>query len=268
MLSYLQGVDLFVPQTTLMQPKEGIVPVTARDSFVSPSLVCAGGVIAAFFEGCMDAEYQCAQLCPFLLMLLRSTSTLCGIGPLLLVRSIKDTLRAHNVLGAAEGKESLGVVLRRTTITKGNGMFPHAGGFDVSYEGGCWREGGLEPKLVVGDVTNPTGDKQSGRIEWGGPKLLSKRISSASHEGDWTEFIASGGAGVVMEDGTLVFSLMAKIEAEDVYSMIVYSTDNGSAWGLCEDISLWNALTPRHRVGGISSHDCWLREWPEGVRVA
>ncbi|RNE98085.1 trans-sialidase [Trypanosoma cruzi] len=132
----------------------------------------------------MNAEYQCGQLCPFLLMLLRGASTLCGIGPLLLVRSIKDTLRAHNVLGVAEGKESLGVVLRRTTTTKGNGMFPHAGGSDVSYEGGCWREGGLEPKLVVGDAANPTGGRQSGRIEWGDTKLLLKLISSASHEGE------------------------------------------------------------------------------------
>ncbi|RNC43333.1 trans-sialidase [Trypanosoma cruzi] len=57
-----QGVDLFVPQTTLVQPKDGIVPVTTRDSFASPSLVSAGGVIAAFAEGHMDAEYQCGQL--------------------------------------------------------------------------------------------------------------------------------------------------------------------------------------------------------------
>ncbi|RNC34493.1 trans-sialidase [Trypanosoma cruzi] len=57
-----RGVDLFVAQTTLVQPKDGIVPVTARDSFVAPSLVSAGRVIAVFFEGCMDAEYQCAQV--------------------------------------------------------------------------------------------------------------------------------------------------------------------------------------------------------------
>ncbi|ESS61971.1 trans-sialidase [Trypanosoma cruzi Dm28c] len=177
-----RGVDLFVPQTTLVQPKDGIVPVTTRDSFDSPSLVSAGGVIAAFFEGCMDAEYQCAQLCPFLLMWLRGTSTLCGIGPLLLVWSIKDTLMAHTVPGAAEREESSGVVLRPTTITKGNGVFPLAGGSDVSYEGVCWREGGLELKLFVGDVTNPTGGKQSGRIEWADPKPLSKLISSASHK--------------------------------------------------------------------------------------
>ncbi|RNC54316.1 putative trans-sialidase [Trypanosoma cruzi] len=47
---------------TLVQPKDGTVPVTTRDSFASPSLVSAGGVIAAFAEGHMDAEYQGGQL--------------------------------------------------------------------------------------------------------------------------------------------------------------------------------------------------------------
>ncbi|RNC32654.1 hypothetical protein TcCL_Unassigned04715 [Trypanosoma cruzi] len=58
----LQGADLFVPRTTLVQPKDGIVPVTTRDSFASPSLASAGGVIAAFAEGHTDAEYQGGQL--------------------------------------------------------------------------------------------------------------------------------------------------------------------------------------------------------------
>ncbi|EAN87246.1 trans-sialidase, putative, partial [Trypanosoma cruzi] len=46
-----QGVDLFVPQTTQVVPKGGTSQETMRDSFVSPSLVSAGGVIAAFAEG-------------------------------------------------------------------------------------------------------------------------------------------------------------------------------------------------------------------------
>ncbi|ESS54919.1 trans-sialidase [Trypanosoma cruzi Dm28c] len=58
----LQEVDLFVPRTTLLQLKGGIVPITTRDSFASPSLVSAGGVIAAFAEGHMDVEYQGGQL--------------------------------------------------------------------------------------------------------------------------------------------------------------------------------------------------------------
>ncbi|KAF5220119.1 hypothetical protein ECC02_006915 [Trypanosoma cruzi] len=57
-----RGVVLFLAQTTLVQPKDGIVPVTTRDSFASPSLVSAGGVIAVFFEGYIDAEYQGGQL--------------------------------------------------------------------------------------------------------------------------------------------------------------------------------------------------------------
>ncbi|KAF5217441.1 hypothetical protein ECC02_009698 [Trypanosoma cruzi] len=57
-----RGVVLFLPQTTLVQPKDGIVPVTTRDSFASPSLFSAGGVIAAFAEGHMDAGYQGGQL--------------------------------------------------------------------------------------------------------------------------------------------------------------------------------------------------------------
>ncbi|RNC32172.1 putative trans-sialidase [Trypanosoma cruzi] len=48
-----------------------------------------------------------------------------------------------------------------------------------------------------------------------------------------------------MEDGALVFPLMAKDEAEDVCSMIIYSTDSGSAWALSEDTSPAECLNPR-----------------------
>ncbi|RNC45774.1 trans-sialidase [Trypanosoma cruzi] len=57
----LQRVDLFVPQTAQVLPKTG-TGSSWRDSFVSPSLVSAGGVIAAFAECHMDAEYQGGQL--------------------------------------------------------------------------------------------------------------------------------------------------------------------------------------------------------------
>ncbi|RNF09489.1 trans-sialidase [Trypanosoma cruzi] len=64
-------------------------------------------------------------------------------------------------------------------------------------------------------------------------------------KGERTEFIASGGAGVLMEDGTLVFPLMAVDEAEDVYSMIVHSTDYGSTWSLAVDMSSAECFYPR-----------------------
>ncbi|RNC52984.1 trans-sialidase [Trypanosoma cruzi] len=113
---------------------------------------------------------------------------------------------------------------------EGNKVFLLAGSTALSPVNGSWEEGGLELKLVVGEVTNPTGGEKSGWINWGDPKPLPNLISSASHKGKWTEFIASGGSGVLMEDGTIVFSLMAMNEKNevDVYSMIIYSTDNGN----------------------------------------
>ncbi|RNC35149.1 sialidase, partial [Trypanosoma cruzi] len=82
-------------------------------------------------------------------------------------------------------------------------------------------------------------------IKWGDPRPLPKLISSASHEGEWTGFFASGGSGVLMEDGAIVFSLMAVNEKNDgVLPMIIYSKDNGSTWLLSEDISPANCFNP------------------------
>ncbi|EKG07296.1 trans-sialidase, putative, partial [Trypanosoma cruzi] len=47
-----------------------------------------------------------------------------------------------------------------------------------------------------------------------------------------------------MEDGTLVFPLMAKDEV-DVYSLIIYSMNNGSTWSLSEGMSPAECLKPR-----------------------
>ncbi|RNC34868.1 trans-sialidase [Trypanosoma cruzi] len=46
-----ERVDLFFPQTKVLQPRDEVVPGTTRDSFASPFLVSAGGVVAAFAEG-------------------------------------------------------------------------------------------------------------------------------------------------------------------------------------------------------------------------
>ncbi|ESS60558.1 trans-sialidase [Trypanosoma cruzi Dm28c] len=50
-----------------------------------------------------------------------------------------------------------------------------------------------------------------------------------------------------MEDGTLVFSLMAINEENevDVYSMIIYSKDNGSTWSLSKGMSPAKCAAPR-----------------------
>ncbi|RNC36321.1 trans-sialidase, partial [Trypanosoma cruzi] len=159
----------------------------------------------------------------------------------------KSTWRAHTVLGKAEGEGSLNVVRHPTTTMKGNKVFLLVGSTALSDVNGSWKEGSLELKLVVGEVTNPTGDEQSKRIEWGEIQSPLNGSTLAAHKGNLTDCLASGGSGVLMEDGTIVFSLMAMNEKNevDVYSMIIYSKDNGSTWSLSEGTSHPKCGAPR-----------------------
>ncbi|EAN92967.1 putative trans-sialidase, Group II [Trypanosoma cruzi] len=242
----LQRVDLFAPQTTQVQPKTG-TDSGRRDSFVSPSLVSAGGVIAAFAEGHMNAKKPHTESTK------PSSDVVAGYidsaweWPTVVDEVNKETWRAHTVLGKAEGEGSLDVVRHPTTAMKGNKVFLLVGSTALSYVNGSWKEGSLELKLVVGEVTKPSGGEPSGWIEWGDPKPLPKLISSASHKGNLTDYIASGGSGILMEDGTIVFSLMAvnKENEVEVYSMIIYSKNNGSTWSLSKGISPAKCGAPR-----------------------
>ncbi|RNC42350.1 trans-sialidase, partial [Trypanosoma cruzi] len=116
----LQRVDLFVPNQTLVLPKGGTSPETTRDSFVSPSLVSAGGVIAAFAACHMDFEKPTdASLKPsFGVVAVYVNSA--RSWPALVAEVNNSTWKAHTVLGTAEGKESLGGLFNPTTTTKGN----------------------------------------------------------------------------------------------------------------------------------------------------
>ncbi|EAN86545.1 putative trans-sialidase, Group II [Trypanosoma cruzi] len=239
-------VVLFVPQKTQMLRKDGTSQGTKRDAFVSPSLVSAGGVIAAFAEGHMETEYQGAPLGK------PSSDVVAGYidsaweWPTLVEKVKKEEWRAHTVLGKAEGNEGLDVVLRPTTTMKGNKVFLLAGGFDVHNEsGGNWKWGKFELKLVVGDVANPTGGKLSERIEWGPIRSPLSGSTMTAHQGNLKEFVAAGGSGVLMEDGTIVFPLMAKSGNGDFYSMIIYSKEDGEKWSLSTGVSPAKCFAPR-----------------------
>ncbi|RNF08305.1 trans-sialidase [Trypanosoma cruzi] len=241
----LQRVDLFVPQTTQVLPKDGTVPVTTRVFFFSPSLVSAGGVIAAFAEGEMDAEYQGVQFSkPFFSDVVAEYIDSAWEWPTLVEKVKKKEWSAHTVLGEAEGEGSLDVVRHPTTIAKGDKVFLLAGSTALSYVDGSWKEGRFELKLVVGEVTNPTGGEPSKRIKWGEIQSPLNESTIGAHNGKLAECLASGGSGVLMEDGTLVFPLMAKDEV-DVYSLIIYSMNNGSTWSLSEGMSPAKCLKPR-----------------------
>ncbi|EKF98103.1 trans-sialidase, putative, partial [Trypanosoma cruzi] len=129
---------------------------------------------------------------------------------------------------------------------KGNKVFLLVGSTDVSYVVGNGKEGSLELKLVVGTVANSTGSEPRERIKWGEPKPLLSLITPAASKSKLSEFSPSGGSGVLMEDGTLVFPLMAmNKKPNEAFYTIVYSKNDGKNWLLSEGMSPPNCYNPR-----------------------
>ncbi|RNC36065.1 trans-sialidase-like protein [Trypanosoma cruzi] len=244
-----QGVDLFLPQMTPVQPKDGIVPVTTRHSFISPSLVSAGGVIAAFAEGqvyTIDAgrqkEKNSSDIVVGYIDATWDWSTLVG-------KVNEITWKANTVLGTMDGADNrVDFFYHPTTTTKGNKVFLLAGSdYEHKQTVGNQTYSGFKTQLelVVGDVSDPTSSDPTESIKWGEIKSPLNESTIAAHKGNLTGLLAAGGSGVLMEDGMLVFPVMAKSGKGDFYSMIIYSKDNGSTWALSEDISPVNCTDPR-----------------------
>ncbi|KAF5215389.1 hypothetical protein ECC02_011937, partial [Trypanosoma cruzi] len=242
----LQGVDLFVPQTTQVLPKTG-TGSSRRDSFVSPSLVSAGGVIAAFAEGHIDAKKPHTESTNPSSDVVAEYIDSAWEWPTLVEKVKKEEWRAHTVLGKAEGTDNSVVFFYHpTTTTKDNKVFLLAGSLDLHNESdGKWKWDNFELKLVVGDVREPTSSELTERIKWDQIRSLLNESTIAAHKGELKEFLAAGGSGVLMEDGTLVFPLMARSGNGVVYSMIIYSKDNGSNWVLSKGVSPAKCYNPR-----------------------
>ncbi|RNF02538.1 trans-sialidase-like protein, partial [Trypanosoma cruzi] len=240
-----QRVDLFVPQTTQVLPKKGTGSIR-RDSFVSPSLVSAGGVIAAFAEGHMDVKHTADG---------KSTRPSSAVvaeyidsswdWSTLVEKVSESTWKAYTVLDTTDRTNRVGDVLNPTTTTKGNKVFLLAVSYDMlNQSGGNWKRDSLDLKLVVGDVTKPTASEPSGWITWGTPTSLGQTTLKTPKAG-LKDFASSGGSGVLMEDGTLVFPVIAFNAENTGFSMIIYSTNNGSTWSLSEGMSPAECLYPR-----------------------
>ncbi|KAF8285740.1 putative trans-sialidase, Group II [Trypanosoma cruzi] len=242
----LQGVDLFVPQTTQVLPKTG-TGSSGRDSFVSPSLVSAGGVIAAFAEGHIGFKPPHTESTKPSSDVVAEYIDSAWEWPTLVEKVKKEEWRAHTVLGKAEGTDNSVVFFYHpTTTTKDNKVFLLAGSLDLHNESdGKWKWDNFELKLVVGDVREPTSSELTERIKWDQIRSLLNESTIAAHKGELKEFLAAGGSGVLMEDGTLVFPLMARSGNGVVYSMIIYSKDNGSNWVLSKGVSPAKCYNPR-----------------------
>ncbi|KAF5220370.1 hypothetical protein ECC02_006674 [Trypanosoma cruzi] len=243
-------IDLFLPNQTLVVPKGGTSQETTREAFASPSLVSAGGVIAAFAEGLMYAEYVVEGgkvIEPISSDVVAEYIDASWDWFALVGKVSESTWNAHTVLGPTDGTDNrVGVFYHPTTTTKGNKVFLLAGSLaELKQNDGKKKWDNLGLKLVVGDVREPTSSEPREWVKWGEISSPLKESTIAAHEGNLKEFRAAGGSGVLMEDGTLVFPLMAKSGNGEFCSMIIYSKDDGSNWVLSKGVSPAKCFHPR-----------------------
>ncbi|EKF98247.1 trans-sialidase, putative, partial [Trypanosoma cruzi] len=170
----LQWVDLFVPRTTQVLSNEG-TDSSRRDSFVSPSLVSAGGVIAAFAEGHINAKHvvEGGQLTkPSSDVVAEYIDSAWEWSTLVEKVKKEETWRAHTVVGKTEGKESLDVVRHLTTTMKGNKVFLLVGSNSNTH---CPHTHIYMPSLVAAVMAPRTDNRRrvtgsSGRRREGGER--------------------------------------------------------------------------------------------------
>ncbi|EKF28149.1 trans-sialidase, putative, partial [Trypanosoma cruzi marinkellei] len=184
-----QWVDLFVSQKTPVLPK-GQTSSGMRDSFVSPSLVSAGGVIAVFAEGRKNAEVHknaeendATPIKPFYSDVVAGYVDSSWNWTTLVDKVNQSPWNAHTVLSNASVNNRLVGMVSPTTTTKGDKVFLLAESSELFDESGDMLLKSLDLTLVVGTVTNSTGGEPSGRISWENPKSLSSlKTSAAAHE--------------------------------------------------------------------------------------
>ncbi|KAF8280496.1 85 kDa surface glycoprotein [Trypanosoma cruzi] len=99
-------------------------------------------------------------------------------------------------------------------------------------------------QLVVDEATRSTGGEQSKTINWGEPTPLLKQIAPQT-QGKLRELLRTGGAGALMENGTLLFPLEGRNNNGDIVSVITYSTDDGKNWDVLKGTPPARCFNPR-----------------------
>ncbi|PBJ72512.1 trans-sialidase [Trypanosoma cruzi cruzi] len=245
-------VDIFLPNKTQVVAKNGSAAGTPRDSFVSPSLVSAGGVIAAFAGG--RVKYNDPHKSGWLDSsdIVAGYISAAGTWPSIVAEITNNGWKTHTALGGWNGKDHVSVWYWPTAVARDNKVFLIAGGYEwkYNYDYKKWLRDEWDIQLVVGEVTQAKDIKHSKQISWGEPTSLLPQIPQKMKSG-LDHFAGTGGSGIVMGNGTLVCPLIAANGNHPV-SMITYSTDNGKSWEF---------------PGRTSPADCFyprITEWENG----
>ncbi|PBJ72478.1 trans-sialidase [Trypanosoma cruzi cruzi] len=245
-------VDIFLPNKTQVVAKNGSAAGTPRDSFVSPSLVSAGGVITAFAGG--RVKYNDPHKSGWLDSsdIVAGYISAAGTWPSIVAEITNNGWKTHTALGGWNGKDHVSVWYWPTAVARDNKVFLIAGGYEwkYNYDYKKWLRDEWDIQLVVGEVTQAKDIKHSKQISWGEPTSLLPQIPQKMKSG-LDHFAGTGGSGIVMGNGTLVCPLIAANGNHPV-SMITYSTDNGKSWEF---------------PGRTSPADCFyprITEWENG----
>ncbi|RNE95114.1 group II trans-sialidase superfamily, partial [Trypanosoma rangeli] len=225
-----EPVDLFVPRQTIVETQG---ENQLGNSFNSPSLVSAGGVLVALAKSHTSLPYSGEEQ-----FLAYYADVVAGyIDPAeswssFAAKVNADKWKAHSIFNTTIPKGRASPVRRArrpTTIAKGNKVFLLVEDYYLKYNNSSqnWVASPQDLDFLVGEAT------QDKVIQWGEPTSLLPQIEPSADQSGLDEFVSGGGSGVVMEDGTFVFPVTARKTGEkDVVSTIIYSKDDGKNWVL------------------------------------
>ncbi|ESS55394.1 trans-sialidase [Trypanosoma cruzi Dm28c] len=238
-------VDIFVPEKTQVLPKEGS-ETGVREAFAASSLVSAGGVMVAFAEGLFVYKvhgYDFFGIKPYEIVAVYIKAA--ESWPSIVAEVNAGTWRAHTVIGSRNGNDRLRFLYPPTAVAKDNKVFLVVGSDTVGYDSSddMWVQDGWDIQLAEGVAMQSKDGVQSTLISWAEPKSLLQQIPKHTQD-HLKDFETAGGSGIVMQNDTLVFPLVAKGKNYP-FSIITYSTDNGNNWVFPESIFSVECLHPR-----------------------
>ncbi|RNF02790.1 surface protein-2, partial [Trypanosoma cruzi] len=232
-------------EKTQVLPKEGSEN-GVKKAFAAPSLVSAGGVMVAFAEG--FSEYNAHENNPFGIKpyeIVAGYIKAAESWPSIVAEVNASTWRAHTVIGSRNGNDRLCFLYRPTAVARENKVFLLVESDTTRYDNvnNTWVKDGWDIQLVEGVATQSTDGVQSTLFNWAEPKSILQQVPKHTQY-HLKEFETTGGSGIVMQNDTLVFPLVAKGKNYP-FSIITYSTDNGNNWVFPEGISPVGCLDPR-----------------------
>ncbi|EKG08077.1 trans-sialidase, putative, partial [Trypanosoma cruzi] len=163
-----------------------------------------------------------------------------GNEPKEVLKDVKEKTQVLEEGGSTEGKKRVDVS-RPTTVVDESNIYMLVG----EYSRKSARESGAGDwgLLLVKGTASAEGGDSGKKIQWNVNQLPAGTLSEGEQPSSLTGLIGSGGSGVKMKDGTLVFPLEGTKEKKDkteedgkTVSLLLYSSD-AESWTLSKGMS-------------------------------